>query len=124
MSLQDDFAEILANPHKFGAPTFEEFCTAPDKYRRAMEQVMVAPDMGTSAFPQLVKTQRYFFRDAAGKAHKCKTLDAVHKVAQSEGVTLDQLDYDPQVVPTGDGKCEIHVTFFRKPLVPGLIMPT
>jgi hypothetical protein len=123
MSFTSDLEDITQNPHKYGAPTFEEFARQPQKYVRAMEQVMIAPDRGSSAIGHLVKTQKYFFRDGKGKIYDCKTLDAVHKVADSEGVHFTQLDYDPQVVPTGDGRCEIHVTFFRKPLVPGLMIP-
>lgn len=71
----------------------------------------------------LVQKQKYWYRTSDGKRFKCRTLEEVWKVAYNEGVSPADLDYDPQIVPQGNGKCNIHVTYFRKPNSMGLILP-
>lgn len=124
MSFRDAMSAIIADPKAFGAPTFEEFCNNKDKIINDHEQRYIAVDMGGTAIQMLVSKYKYFFRSMhTGKRYKCKTIDEVNKVAHSEGVSDKDLDYDPQIIPIGAGKCNIHVTFFRKPSTMGLILP-
>jgi hypothetical protein len=106
-------ADIVAHPEKYGAPTFEEFRKNPNKYMRGPEQSLTAVQ-NEGTIRNLVERHKYFFRSGSGISYECKTLEEVQKVAHSEGVPTSLLDYDPQVVPLGNGKCEMKITFYRK----------
>ena len=118
-ALKMTMEDIIENPEAYGAPTLEQFM---QRQNEPQEQRYVTVDQGATAFKMLVEKHRYFFRSSVG-TYRCASLEEVQRIAASEGVRHQDLDFNPQVVPLGNGKCDIHVTYFRKPHPMGLILP-
>lgn len=114
MTFETDMNDIIENPHKFGAPTFEEFRKNPKLFTRSKEAAFEAVDQSShlAGMRALIKKQKLFFLASNGKQYPCKSLEEVYQVAQAEGVDTSKIQYEPHVIPTGDGKCDIHVLFY------------
>jgi hypothetical protein len=116
--------DILMNPEKYGAPTFAQFCKhKQDNEGKEDQKRYIAVQDGATSINWLVEKQKYFYLDSKGKRFKCKNLEEIERIAKSEGVSPRDLDYKPELIPQTTDKCHIHVTFFRKPYLPGFIIP-
>ena len=110
-----DIEEVMANPAALGLPTFEQFKRSPQFYKEKFGIVkdddFACVDKADAKFKPLIKKQRYFF-----DGFECKSLEEVERVANSNGVPIDQLKWAPEIVPLVGGKCEVHV-HFKTPLI-------
>jgi len=106
--------DLLDNPTKYGAPTFEEFKRYPDRYRKRDDDALSSADVGSSNLAHLVKKQFYFLKTASGRSIKCKTLEQVEHVAKQEGINLRLLEMRPELRQAGEGKFDVHVHFVTK----------
>lgn len=104
-----DAQEILENPSKFGMPTFEEFARNSEKYLGREDDGFAQVDRGSRNLDRHVERHIYEI-----EGYRCKTLEEVERVAASQGIALGELDYQPQVIPLGGGKCNILVKFVSK----------
>jgi hypothetical protein len=104
----NDMDDIMQDPHKYGAPTFEEFKRNPDKWRVANDQILQSVTGGSSTISN-IKAQHY---EIAG--YKCKSLEEVERVARDEGISLKDLDMYPQLDKTTGGKLEVFIKFEKK----------
>lgn len=104
-----DVEEVFENPHKFGMPTFEEFAKNSEKYLGREDDAFAQIDQGSKNLDRHV--QRHIYEI---EGYRCKSLEEVEKVARSQGISLGALDYQPQVMPLGGGKCDILVKFVSK----------
>lgn len=98
------FAELRENPHKFGAPTFEEFKRNRDKYLGRSDDTLSSIDKGTELLSQYVKRHIY---EIAG--HRCKTLEEVERIASDYNIPLN--NFTAECLPLGGGKCDFLVKF-------------
>lgn len=104
-----DVSEVLENPHAFGMPSFEEFAQNPEKYMGRDDDKFSQADAGSQALGKHV--QRHIYEI---EGYRCKNLEEVERVARSQGIPLRELDYQPEVIPTGAGKCNLLVKFVSK----------
>ena len=102
--LPDDFQEVCK---KMGAPTFEQFCKNPDKYRKitqSVNEVLGGVDKSSQIFKELISKQVYEIR-----GFRVKTLEEVERIANDHNIPLDK--YTAEIEPQGGGKCDVVVRF-------------
>lgn len=104
-----DVSELFDNPEAFGMPSFEQFAKNPEKYMGRDDDKLALADAGSRALERHVQKQIYEI-----EGYRCKSLEEVERIARSQGIPLRELDYRPQVVPTGAGKCDLLVKFISK----------
>lgn len=100
--------DIMADPTRFGLPTFDEFKKNPDAYKKREDQELISADGSSQVFRKLINKQRY-----AVNGYECKSLEEVERVARAEGI-WDNLAFVPQIIPIGAGKCDILIHFVSK----------
>jgi hypothetical protein len=101
--------EVLENPHYYGLPTFEEFAKNSEKYVGREDDAFAQVDAGSKQLDRHVKKHIYEI-----EGYRCKTLEEVEQVAKSQGIFSNGLEYQPQVIPLGGGRCDILVKFVSK----------
>ena len=100
--------DLMADPNKFGAPTFEQFCKNPERFRGRADDILSSVDRGSSIIGSVQK-QVYEIEGV-----RCSTLEAVEKVAADMGIPLKELDYRAELIPLPGQKSEILVKFVSK----------
>ena len=106
-----DFEDLIINPARFGAPTFEEFIRNPDRYRNDSELIFSTADEGSRLLKKMTETQYYYYN----WQYKTKKLEEIHKIILNEGYTLDDMDVEPQVQDGKmQGKIIVHVNYVLK----------
>ena len=102
--------KLMADPAKYGFPTFAQFCRTPEKWRPDTEDDRLARvDRSTQTFKAIVSKQVY---RVAG--YDVATLEEAQRIARNEGVDLSKCKLCPLVVPEPGGKCKIVVEFLPK----------
>lgn len=102
--------EIQNNPGKFGAPTFEEFKRNRSKYLGKKDDTFGIIDHGSRNLRRAVNKHIYEI-----EGYQCKTLEEVERVAKEQlGLDINDLDYRPDIIPQGGGRCDIKVKFISK----------
>lgn len=108
--------DIMADPHRFGAPTFEEFIKNPKRWRKNPDGQMIALTEGPQNFRKDLKKIRFF-------VHGCEidSEEAVEKMLLDHGYSLEDIDLENktgrlrktiQMVDVGGGlDHELHVNF-------------
>lgn len=109
--------DILANPSKYGAPTFKEFSKNPQRYRRRADQQMITLTDGPQNFRSDLKKIRFFCHGLELPGE-----EAVEKMLADHGYSLDDIDLENKsprlkktinAVPVGGGRDhEIHINFY------------
>lgn len=100
--------DIIADPNKFGAPTFEQFCKNPERFRGRPDDILSSADRGSSIISSVQK-QIYEIEGV-----RCKTLEEVERVAGDMGISLKELDYRAELIPLPGQNSEILVRFVSK----------
>jgi hypothetical protein len=98
--------DILEDPTKFGMPTFDEFRRSPEKYLGRDDERFSEVDRGSVLIQNLIQKHIYVI-----EGYRCKSLEEVERVAADMGIPIRELDYRPQIRPTGAGKCDVVVQF-------------
>lgn len=107
---ETDIADIAANPNKYGAPTFEQFKSNRDKYLGRDDDTFNAIDKGSSNLAGSVRKHEYEI-----EGYRCKSLEEIERVASEQlGINIKQLDYRPELIPQGGGKCNVLIKFISK----------
>ena len=111
--------DILANPNKFGAPTFEEFCANPSKWKKRTDDSMIMLTDGPEKFRKDLKKMKYFVNNL-----ELGSEEEVERALGDAGFTLEDIDMtkrdsalkkELKMVPVGGGlDHEYHVHFFTK----------
>lgn len=103
--------DLMDDPKRYGLPTFEEFCQNPDRYRPRWDAKLAAADAGSSKLARYVERYRW---EVEGT--KCSSPEQAERIAREKGIDLNRGDYDvvPEVIPNGNGKCDILVRIVRK----------
>lgn len=100
---------VLANPSKYGFPTFQEFARKPAQWRDTLDDKLARFDGSSKLFKNLVEKQTYKI-----SGYEVDTLEQVEHIAKNEGIDLNGCKFCPQVLPQGNGKCRIVVEFKRQ----------
>ena len=108
--------DILQNPHKYGAPTYEEFLVMREKWVRRPDEAMTKLTEGPTQFRKELKAIKYSFMGLSLSSE-----EAVEKALGDHGYSLDDIDptnsharlkTDMQQIPVGGGlDYEVHVNF-------------
>lgn len=94
---------------KMGAPTFEEFKRNREKYLGRPDDHFGYIDRGAKEIGKYV--QRHIYEI---EGYRCKSLEEVERIAASQGIPLQELDYRPEIIPQSGLKCDILVKFIPK----------
>lgn len=113
---QDD---LMADPHAYGLPTFEEFQKSPRQWRHRADQSMAALDAGFAAnnLQKMLKKMKFKIN---GKS--VPSLEYAERAILDHGYTLEdfelgktgsqsKLKYEMNMKPQGAGKYDIEVNF-------------
>lgn len=100
--------DILQDPVRYGLPTFEQYKANPDKWKPGGNILEAADNSAAGQIRKLIRKQRYEF-----EGYEAKSLEIVERMARDEGLSLQDLEMYPQIVPEGD-KCDIVISFRRK----------
>lgn len=103
------FDEVMAEPESYGLPTFDQFVKNAEKYNGRDDDRFAEADKGSTHLKGHV--QRHIYEI---EGYRCRSLEEVERVAKSQGINIRELDYRPQVVPQGGGKCDLLVKFISK----------
>lgn len=108
--------DIARNPHRFGLPTYEEFCKNPTKWRRRDDEAMTRLTEGPSLHRKDLKRIRYFIHSV-----ELISEESVEKALSDYGFTLADIDLtnkdsalkkEVNYVPVGGGlEHDVHVNF-------------
>lgn len=106
----------MRNPHKYGAPTFEEFARNKAKFQKRDDQSMVILTDGPDKFRKNLKKIKYFIHGVELSGE-----DAVEKALGDHGYSLEDIDLgnrgsalrkEINYVPVGGGlDHDVHVNF-------------
>jgi len=106
--------DIIADPHKFGAPTFEEFAAMREKYLGRDDDAMIAITDGPKKFRKDLKKIKFQVHGLDMKEEQ------VEKALGDHGYSLSDIDLENrnsklkkeiQMVPLGGGKFDLVVNF-------------
>jgi hypothetical protein len=115
LSIRDaQLEDILADPHKYGLPTFSEFCKNKAKWMPDPMAEINSVDRGD---PMLGCFQKYFVEDKRGKRFGPLPLEMIEAISLDMGLSLEH-DFikDPQLRPNGAGGFFNEVTFRPNPM--------
>lgn len=105
-----DFDEIMSNPEKFGAPTFEQFKANRDKWLGRWDDKFAEVDRGSRmpGLGRMIKKYKYQVEH-----YTCDSLEECEKVALSLGIDLqsNEYKYETVLVPQGGGTCDAVIKF-------------
>ncbi len=112
-SLMAKINELVKN---HGFPTYAEFCKNPDKWRKNPDALLESADGSTHVFRNLVKRQRYQWKDNPKAIYK--TLEEMQRLMADEGYRQEDLVFLPFVRPldgsSKTGAMEIVLQFWPK----------
>lgn len=106
--------DLIRNPTKYGAPTFQEFCSNPEKYRKNKEALMSSADNGSKHI-QGIKSHIYYVEGI-----KCSSPEQAQRIMADRGLTEDDLKLSVELEDLGNHEIRAHVHFKRKS---NLILP-
>lgn len=103
--------ELIANPKRFGMPTFEEYCQNPTKWKPSWDGKLAAADNGSRNLNHRIN--KYIWEV---EGTRCDSPEQAERIAREKGIDLNRSLYDvePHVVPIGGGKCDILCRIVRK----------
>lgn len=103
------FDEVMADPKAYGVPTFDEFAKNPNLLNEREDARFAEIERGSRQLDRHV--QRHIYEI---EGYRCKSLEEVERIAAAQGIPLRELDYRPEVIPLGGGKCDLLVKFVSR----------
>lgn len=105
-AFEEEFQQILADPKRFGAPTFEEFVKDPEKYLGKRDDFFVSAEDGAVLLKQsnLVKDQLYCLGN-----NKTDSLEEFSRWLQDEGIDVRNIEWCPELEKVEGGQYRILV---------------
>lgn len=109
-----DVSDIMEDPHKFGCPTFEEYCKARDKFLPRDDDSMIMLTDGPKRFRNDLKKIKFQING------KDVLEDHVERALSDFGYTLADIDLENrnsrlkkkvEMTPLGGGKYDVVVNF-------------
>jgi hypothetical protein len=102
--------DIQRNPENYGLPTFENFSKNVGKYLGTDEDIFASIDNGS----QMGLRGRLNKVSYEVEGHRSNSLERIYSVIRDYGIPFKDLDYQPQIIPCGGGKCDVLVKFLSK----------
>lgn len=101
--------DIIEDPHKFGLPTFEEFCKNQGQWRQNPEQLLIDATKGSTILRKSIVKISFAFRCwETSSAEKLQSMLADH------GLKPQDMKMAPELIYLGNGKCKCIVNFIEK----------
>lgn len=101
--------DIIKDPHRYGLPTFEEFCRSPDLWRTRPDNVFANADKGSTLLRRAIVKHSYVFRH-----WKTNSLEKMEKILSDYGLSPQEVEMKPELIPLGGGRCEAMIQFVEK----------
>lgn len=107
--------DLMANPNKYGAPTYEQFVLSYSKYQKRGDEAMVAITEGPQSFRKDLNTIKFQINGV-----ELPNEEAVEMALLDHGYSLMDIDLENrdsrlkktiEMVPQGGGKYDIVVNF-------------
>lgn len=108
--LQNIDQNINKRPEDYGFCSFSDFRKNKDKWIKPKDSLFQSVDNGSQEVKNDIRYQRYYL-----DGHLCETIEAVERMANSEGASLDSIVLGGIVKEKVDnGKLRLHVHFMTK----------
>ena len=104
-----DFSELVRNPEKFGAPSFDEFKKNYQRYVGSNDETLASVDNADTKLKGITKRILYEI-----EGYRAKSLEEVERIAAAQGIPIRELDYTGHCIPQGGGSCDILIKFVSK----------
>lgn len=101
--------DIVQDPNKYGAPTYEQFCKNPDAWRLRKDQVFISADRGSDMFKDVVK------HTYSIGGYKTTRLEEISKICLNEGIDESTLQMKITHQTGIGGGREMFIEFRKKP---------
>jgi hypothetical protein len=108
-----DLDEVIANPHKFGAPTLEEFCRDPGKWREPANHIWDLMDDSKTKLKKILR-KKYYKVVSGPNEYKTDTIEKAFTICQSEGINTNDIVWLPEIVQYDSMKMDIVITIKSK----------
>lgn len=102
-------SDIVANPKKYGAPTFEEYSRDPSAYR--MDWAAVADNGSRLLSKNQVKQKYKIF------GYVVDTIEEADVIASDKGFVLSEMTIHPELRDQGGQKYDVEVEFRPKVVI-------
>lgn len=101
-------ADLMDNPNKFGAPTFQQFKDRRSFYQKNHNTSFGNIEKGGEISNRFTKKQKY---ELGG--YRCNSLEEVERVALNMGLDMKTLsdNYQAIFLPLGGGQADVLVKF-------------
>jgi peroxiredoxin family protein len=86
--------ELVEDPNKYGVPTFEQYCKAPNKWKDSLDKMLASVDISSLTLKKDIVKQEYVIR-----SRRVDSLEELTHIAKEEGIDLMNCDISPQVIP-------------------------
>lgn len=103
--------EIIANPHKFGAPTFEEFARDKDKYLGREDDILKTAFEGAHILKKSNLVRKHIYKIFG---YTAKSEDHVWQIMKNEGYSPLDFEIKPELTKAGNGQYDVIVDFTLK----------
>lgn len=113
-----DFDKVMADPKKYGMPTFAEFAKNPAQWKLAKDHLFSAISNGSKTMSQFIEDQEYEFM-----GYKSKSLEEMERIVKNEGYELHDLEMKPRFVDVGNVKGKLLVELKVKKRKSNLVGP-
>lgn len=100
---------IMEDPHRFGLPTYEEFCKNPAKWRDNPEQSFIDADRGSTMLRQSIVKYMYVFR-----CWETYSLETMERILGDHGLKPKDVKMKPELIYLGAGKIKCIIEFVEK----------
>ena len=103
--------DLMRNPKAYGVPTFDEYCAAPDNYRKSFKRMMTEIELGPSSYRKETREIVYWV-----ELNKCRTPERAVDIMLDMG--WNPIHVESRIEPhTGTaGKLIFNVHFYEKKL--------
>jgi len=101
--------EVVQDPSKFGAPTFEQFRANYVKYMGKEDDLFAKVERGSELLKTRIKKYKF---EVFG--YKCKTLEDAEKVIRDYGFKINEMEMLPELIPQNSYDCDMLVKFVPK----------
>ena len=101
--------DMMSDPSKYGAPTFEQFKANRDRYIAREDHLFQQVERGSEMLKSRIKKYKFEVFN-----YRCKTLEEAEKVIRNNGFKLSDMEMAPELIPLNSYDCDMLVKFVLK----------
>ena len=107
--------EIMADPHKYGLPTLEEWPRYRENYIKSLNSEFALIDKGGNNTKHLYRKVKFRYG-----LYAADSLEEMEKILNNEGLKINDVEWKPEFTDNLGGKSDVTVFFVKKekPLEP------